>query len=192
MKAGRFERLALAALAAGLAAFLFGCAGGTGGRGTGSTMEDGGAAESVEDADAPGFGSDGPLSARRGPEDDLVESELLAEAARNLEPVFFAFDEFELDAAARATLAANASWLRGHPEVRVWIEGHCDERGTDEYNLALGEKRARAARDYLVQSGIEPSRLRTLSYGEERPFALGHDEAAWRLNRRAHFRPKLQ
>ena len=173
MTARRFIRPGLVLLAAISAATLFGCAGGTGGRGAGSTMDEGGAAESVEDADAAGFGSEGPLSARRGQEDDLVESELLAEAARNLEPVFFAFDKFELDAAARATLAANASWLRGHPEVNVWIEGHCDERGTDEYNLALGEKRARAARDYLVQSGIDPSRLRTLPSGETSEICTG-------------------
>ena len=192
MRVSRFTHTWLVILAAVLAMGLLGCAGGTGGRGAGSTMDEGGPAESVEDADASGFGEDGPLSARMGEQDDVVESERLAEAARNLEPVFFAFDKFDLDAAARSALASNAAWLRDNPDISVWIEGHCDERGTDEYNLALGEKRARAARDYLVQSGVSASRLRTLSYGEERPFALGHDESAWRLNRRAHFRPKLK
>ena len=71
--------------------------------------------------------------------------------------------------------------------ARVLIEGHCDERGTNEYNLALGDRRARAAMDFLVKYGVSASRIETISYGEERPFALGHDESAWWQNRRAHF-----
>jgi peptidoglycan-associated lipoprotein len=179
----------LALAAALLAAGLVGCAGGGAGSGAGSTMDDGGAAETVDDDE---FGARGPVDARERPDAGVEESARLAEAARNLEPVFFAFDESDLTAEARATLAANARWLRDNPDVDAWIEGHCDERGTNEYNLALGERRARAARDYLVQSGVSSTRLRTISYGEERPFALGHDESAWRLNRRAQFRPQLR
>lgn len=129
-----------------------------------------------------------PPPVEMGPTDE----ELLAEAQRNLQDVFYEFDKYDLSAESRAALTSNARYLRGNPHVMVWIEGHCDERGTNEYNLALGEKRARAAHDYLVQAGVDPSRMRVISYGEERPFALGHDEEAWRLNRRAHFRPRLR
>ncbi|HRR55382.1 MAG TPA: peptidoglycan-associated lipoprotein Pal, partial [Acidobacteriota bacterium] len=104
-----------------------------------------------------------------------------------IRPVFFAYDSSELTDEAKAILEENSRWFRRYPNARIIIEGHCDERGTEEYNLALGDRRARAARDYLVQLGISPDRIETISYGEERPFALGHDESAWRLNRRAHF-----
>lgn len=189
MKVARSTRSLVIVLSAALSLLLLGCAAGTGGGDVGSMGDDGAGAESVDDA---GFGDRGPLSAQTRPDSDLEESERIAEAARNLKPVFFAFDKFELDAEARSVLANNARWLRANPDVKVWIEGHCDERGTDEYNLALGEKRARAVRAYLVQSGIPAADLRTISYGEERPFALGHDESAWRLNRRGHFRPTLR
>ncbi len=88
---------------------------------------------------------------------------------------------------AKAVLDRKVDFLRRYPKVSVTIEGHCDERGTNDYNLALGERRANAAWQYLVNSGIEPSRLNMISYGEERPVALGHDEASWAKNRRAHF-----
>jgi peptidoglycan-associated lipoprotein len=104
-----------------------------------------------------------------------------------LEDVFFATDKYELTAEARAALGKNDAWLERFPSVKVLVEGHCDERNTREYNLALGERRASAVRDYLVSLGTRPDRIRTISYGEERPFAAGHDESAWRLNRRAHF-----
>jgi peptidoglycan-associated lipoprotein len=99
---------------------------------------------------------------------------------------------FELDSAAltdeaRATLEKHALWLQGRRDVRVTVEGHCDERGTVDYNLALGEQRARAARDYLVSLGIAAERVRVVSFGKERPLEAGHDEAAWAKNRRAHF-----
>ena len=186
------SRIWLSLGAAVLAAASLGCAGGGAGRDVGASTDVGGASEPVDDAASRDFGADGPLRAQPPRSDDLIESERLAEAARRLEPVFFAFDKFDLDAGARATLASNANWLRANPDIRVMIEGHCDERGTSEYNLALGERRARSVRDYLVQSGVESHRLRTISYGEERPFALGHDEGAWRLNRRAHFQPQLR
>ncbi len=104
-----------------------------------------------------------------------------------LQDVFFDTDSYDLRPEAREALAENAEWLREHRSVEVLVEGHCDERNTREYNLALGERRAAAARDYLVFLGVDANRIRTISYGEERPFALGGDEEAWRLNRRAHF-----
>ena len=104
-----------------------------------------------------------------------------------LKDVFFATDSYGLTPDARDTLAADAAWLGKHPTIKILIEGHCDERNTREYNLALGQRRADAVRDYLVFLGVPASRIQTISYGEERPFAFGHNEAAWRLNRRAHF-----
>ncbi len=99
--------------------------------------------------------------------------------------VFFAFDSSVLDDAARQTLERQAAWLKQFPAVSVTIEGHCDERGTREYNLALGDRRANAAKSYLVALGVSPDRIRTISYGKERPADPGHDETAWALNRRA-------
>jgi len=189
MKAGKSPRTWLIALAAALSLLLLGCAGGSTGSGVGSTTGGDAGAESVDEA---GFGDRGPLRAQTRPDADLEESARLAEAARHLEPVFFAFDKFNLDVAARTALANNARWLRANTDIKVWVEGHCDERGTDEYNLALGERRARSVRTYLAEAGVERAGLRTISYGEEKPFALGHDESVWRLNRRAHFRPTLR
>jgi peptidoglycan-associated lipoprotein len=99
--------------------------------------------------------------------------------------VYFETDEHVLDAQARAILDAQARWLVANPAVRVTIEGHCDERGTREYNLALGERRANAAQNYLAARGVDPSRMSTISYGKERPVALGSDPASWAQNRRA-------
>lgn len=98
--------------------------------------------------------------------------------------VFFDFDKFNLRPDARATLDKQAAWMKSHGGVRVTIEGHCDERGTREYNLALGERRANSVKDYLVALGISPGRIKTISYGKERPVALGSNEAAWTQNRR--------
>jgi peptidoglycan-associated lipoprotein len=100
--------------------------------------------------------------------------------------VFYAFDKSELTSDSRDTLAQNAKLLKVG-DVKIVIEGHCDERGTNEYNLGLGERRANAAKDYLVSLGISASRIKTISYGEEKPFGMGHDESAWKQNRRAHF-----
>ncbi|HSG94207.1 MAG TPA: peptidoglycan-associated lipoprotein Pal [Afifellaceae bacterium] len=99
--------------------------------------------------------------------------------------VFFDFDKFNLKPEARKTLEKQAAWLKANPAVRITIEGHCDERGTREYNLALGERRANSAKDYLISLGINPGRIKTISYGKERPVALGSNEAAWAQNRRA-------
>jgi peptidoglycan-associated lipoprotein len=105
----------------------------------------------------------------------------------SLNDVFFDFDKYNLTSEARGTLEANAREMKRVTDTAVTIEGHCDERGTKAYNLALGEKRANAAKDYLVSLGVSPSRISTISYGKERPFDLGHTEAAWAKNRRAHF-----
>ncbi len=105
----------------------------------------------------------------------------------NLQAIYFDFDKYDLRDDARATLATNAKGLQDHSDARITIEGHCDERGTVEYNLALGEKRAKAAYDYLVSYGISADRMSTVSYGEERPADPGHDEAAWAKNRRSEF-----
>ncbi len=108
-------------------------------------------------------------------------------AAEALQTIYFAFDSFLLSEQARNTLKTNAQWLKSNPEVRITIEGHADERGSDEYNLALGDKRARMVKKYLVDLGIAPERLNTISYGEERPAVVGNDESAWSKNRRAEF-----
>ena len=106
----------------------------------------------------------------------------------DFQPAFFDFDASTLRDDARAALDADAKLLRANANLKVVIEGHCDERGTVEYNQALGEQRANAARDYLVAQGIDTGRMHVISYGKERPFASGHDEASWQQNRRAHFR----
>lgn len=101
--------------------------------------------------------------------------------------IYYDFDKFNLTPDARKILAEKASFLNVHPEIKIKVEGHCDERGTREYNLALGERRAKAAMDYLIFLGINPMRISTISYGEERPLDPGHNEEAWTKNRRAHF-----
>jgi peptidoglycan-associated lipoprotein len=111
----------------------------------------------------------------------------IAAAASKLKDVFFAFDDYSLTQEAREILASDGKVLAQTSNLKIVIEGHCDERGTVEYNLALGEKRALSAKNYLVSYGIEPSRISFVSYGKERPFDPGHDEAAWAKNRRAHF-----
>jgi peptidoglycan-associated lipoprotein len=99
--------------------------------------------------------------------------------------VFFDTDQSDIDAEDQATLRSQAAYLKQYANVRVTIEGHCDERGTREYNLALGERRANAAKNYLASLGIDAGRISTISYGKERPDALGSDEASWAKNRRA-------
>lgn len=106
-----------------------------------------------------------------------------------LKDVPFGYDSYELNAAGRDVLAANAAWLKENPGTRTEIEGHCDERGTIEYNLALGARRAKAAKDYLVSLGIAPNRLSTISYGEELPLCRDQDESCYARNRRVHFIP---
>ena len=99
--------------------------------------------------------------------------------------VYFSFNESSLDAQAKADLQKQADWLRAYPKALIVIEGRCDERGTREYNLALGEQRASAARSYLIAQGISADRIRTISYGKDKPIVFGSDEAAWAKNRSA-------
>lgn len=106
----------------------------------------------------------------------------------NLEDIYFDFDKSELRASALESLNRYANVLKANPDLKVLIEGHCDERGTEEYNLALGERRASRVKSYLVSAGVNESRLKTISYGEMRPKAEGSNEDAWALNRRAHFK----
>jgi len=127
-----------------------------------------------------GAGQDGGVSgvAVPGSRADFVQS---VPADR----VFFALDSYDLDAEDRATLDAQAAWLQRYPNVRVTIEGHADERGTREYNIALGDRRANATRDYLQSRGIAAGRMQTISYGKERPAVVGDSETSYAQNRRA-------
>ena len=108
-------------------------------------------------------------------------------AAAPLKDVFFDFDKANIRDDQKAALNEDVGWLKANAGVKLTVEGHCDERGTAEYNLGLGERRAKAVKDYLVAAGIPADRVATISYGKERPFVLGHDESAWKWNRRGHF-----
>lgn len=121
--------------------------------------------------------------------EDTIGSRSLDDLNRDspLAPLFFELDSAEVSAEGQQVLQANAQVLKKYPTWQVTIEGHCDERGTAEYNLALGERRALAAKTYLVSLGIAADKVRTVSYGKEFPFDPGHDDAAWAKNRRAHF-----
>jgi peptidoglycan-associated lipoprotein len=121
--------------------------------------------------------------------DDAIGSKSLDDLNREspLSPVFYDLDSFDVSAEGQQVLQANAKVLKQFPSWQITIEGHCDERGTAEYNLALGERRALAAKTYLVSLGIPADKVRTVSYGKEFPFDPGHEDAAWSKNRRAHF-----
>lgn len=127
------------------------------------------------DGGSGGVGTRG--AARPGTQEDMV--------VNVGDRVFFGFDRSDLSEEAQATLDRQASWLKKYPSSKVAVEGHCDERGTREYNLALGERRATAAKNYLVAAGIASSRVETISYGKERPAVVGDNDAAWAQNRRA-------
>ncbi len=128
-------------------------------------------------------------------EEELKEEQLRTESERfqsaremfENEDILFEFDSASLSAEAQEILRAKAAWLRENPRAQVMIEGHCDERGTNEYNLALGDRRAFSSKSFLVDLGIADSRLTTISYGEERPLDSRSTEDAWAQNRRAHF-----
>jgi peptidoglycan-associated lipoprotein len=108
-----------------------------------------------------------------------------------LRDAFFDFDKYTIRPDAARALDANAAWLKSNPSVVILIEGHCDERGTNAYNLALGERRAKAAQEYLVSQGVAAARITTITYGEERPVCSERNEKCWAQNRRAHFLAKL-
>jgi peptidoglycan-associated lipoprotein len=105
----------------------------------------------------------------------------------NVQDIFFDYDVYNIRADAQATLSKDASYLGSHPNLKVVIGGYCDERGSDEYNLALGQKRADAAKNALVTAGVAPDRIRVVSYGKEKPFCTESTDACWQLNRRAGF-----
>jgi peptidoglycan-associated lipoprotein len=109
-----------------------------------------------------------------------------------LKTIYFDFDKSVIRSDAARTLDANIDWMKSNPDALILIEGHCDERGTNEYNLALGDRRAKATMDYLTARGVAVARLTTISYGEERPVCAGHANACWDRNRRAHFLTKVR
>jgi peptidoglycan-associated lipoprotein len=125
----------------------------------------------------------GPANGPQGPVPGTQAH--FAQAMQGRDTIYFDTDKFSVDAEGQAALAQQAAYLRQYPNVRATVEGHCDERGTREYNLALGERRANAAKNYLVSLGVPAERITTVSYGKERPVALGSDESAWARNRRA-------
>ncbi len=131
--------------------------------------------------DAPATPTDG------GESSDTLAGRLNEQFKREItsDTVHFALDQYDIDSEARAILDSQATWLVAHPEARVTLEGHADERGTREYNLGLGDRRANTAKNYLAARGVSPTRITTISYGKERPIALGSDEASWAQNRRA-------
>jgi len=135
---------------------------------------------------APGQSDVSSRDARAGSSLDALRDGKSA-ADGPMKTIQFEFDSFDLSADARATLKANAAWLKANPASTVEIEGHCDERGTTEYNLALGAKRARAAMDYLAALGVNPARMKTVSYGEELPSCKEKSEDCYRKNRRDRF-----
>ena len=139
-------------------------------------QESTGEAATGEDASAGGVGTEVLPGSR---------ADFLRSVGMDGDRVFFDTDQYDLDDRDRATLDAQARWLQANAGVRVTIEGHADERGTRDYNLALGDRRANAAKNYLAARGVSPSRMTVISYGKERPEALGSDESAWAQNRRA-------
>ena len=135
-------------------------------------------AEMGQQAEAKGV-TDSPMRGEVVPSHDAVAG---------LERIYFDFDQFTLSAESRRVLGENAKYLNANSAAQIVIEGHCDERGSDEYNLALGESRALAAKSYLISLGISANRLSVISYGEEKPLVSGSNEDAWAQNRRAEFK----
>ena len=164
------KRLLVAMLVLGLMVVVFGCGG------KNAVDEDPAQITEPPEVEAP------PVE-----EEPVVEQEPVEVPLPVLDDVFYAFDKYSLTDDSKRKLEGNASELKRASESTVIIEGHCDERGTKSYNLALGEKRAKAAKDYLVSLGVSGSRITVISYGKERPFDPGHNEAAWAKNRRGHF-----
>jgi peptidoglycan-associated lipoprotein len=155
------------------------------------TMQEATAAEEVESQQAAE-----DEAARRAAEEarmreQRAEAAMMSEEARRRafegDSIHFDFDKYVLTPKSMMILDEKAMYLREHPEVRVLVEGHCDERGTNEYNLALGDRRANSAKSYLIKSGVSESRITTISYGEEQPQCMQHAESCWWRNRRAQF-----
>lgn len=138
------------------------------------------ACETTPEATAPAAAAEPVEAAPTGPTPGSQEDLVINVGDR----VFFAYDKYDLDAEARGALEGQAAWLKKYPTRTISVEGHCDERGTREYNLALGERRANSVKNYLVALGVDGSRVTTISYGKERPVALGSNDSAWAQNRR--------
>ena len=151
-------------------------------------VEDTAAQQAAEDAAAR---REAELAKMSEAERQREEAAMMAEEARMRafveENIHFDFDKYDLKPKAMMILDEKAAFLREHPEVRVLVEGHCDDRGTNEYNLALGDRRANSAKNYLVRSGVAESRITTISYGEEQPLCMEQAESCWWKNRRAQF-----
>jgi peptidoglycan-associated lipoprotein len=132
-----------------------------------------------------GMGSDESLDSK--PRADQYGAVLEGRTTGPMLPIYFEFDQYNVREDQRDRMRTNAEYLSGNTSVRIRIEGNCDERGTNEYNMALGERRAVSAKKYLVNMGVSADRLETISYGEEKPLNFGHDDLAWSQNRRADF-----
>lgn len=166
-----------------------------GGSGSSGFSEQGfGGFESVESGQMPTEDrvGEGSMIAKVDPS-DAFESQMegmlddrVSEAAGQLEDVFFGYDSWSISEDAKMSLGESAEWLKSNPAASLTIEGHCDERGSSSYNLVLGEKRAKAVRNYLVELGVSPARVKVVSYGEERPFCEEASESCYQLNRRGH------
>ena len=141
------------------------------------------ASDNKDDMGSADMGSTQPAAAPSAPSGPAMDSaEYFSQVVGN--GVYYDLDEYSLNGAAQATLRGQASWLSQNPSRSIVVEGHCDERGTREYNLGLGERRANSAKDYLVSLGVAPSRVRTISYGKERPVCVASNESCWSRNRR--------
>ena len=138
--------------------------------------------EDVEDLDLP------PRPPESLPLNILIGNTEDGEEYGVVDVIHFDYDKSDIKSEFVRGLESNARWMREHADYQMLIEGHCDERGTNEYNMALGERRAMAARNFLVQQGVDPNRIHIKSWGEEKPVAFGHDETSWSQNRRAEFR----
>jgi peptidoglycan-associated lipoprotein len=148
----------------------------------GTTSGSGGEAKAAAPARVQQSQSGGEQAARQAPEvSPGSQQDLVANIG---DRVFFGYDKFDLQPAGRSALELQSVWLKRFPNINVTVEGHADERGTREYNLALAERRANSVKDFLVSQGIDPRRMRTVSFGKERPVALGSNDGAWSQNRR--------
>jgi peptidoglycan-associated lipoprotein len=147
---------------------------------------EGGSGQASESAE-PFLPEQGDNMAIALPIDEEARRQLSYRASDSLEDIHFAFDKFDLDNNSRAILQKNVAYLESHPNVRIEIQGHCDERGSNNYNITLGERRARSTKAFLVANGIEENRIHAISYGEERPFCFENNEKCWYQNRRGHF-----
>ena len=149
--------------------------------GSGSTGSNGG-------SDSGFAGSGGSGNGMGGADEGIQEARLLPfSASDDLKDVHFQFDKYDLDSRSEEVLRQNAAYLKGHPNMKIEIQGHADERGTNNYNIALGERRATSTKRYLMSLGIEGDRIHIISYGEEKPFCFESNESCWQQNRRAHF-----